>query len=104
MTLDLIAAHNVDFPQNKVNLSDLIPGLDPEFKCKGTMPLKNGILTCGCFVRSEAPDPISHKNVAGFDSMSKDSLRRIIIKQYIKSGFNNCRIQPLAMWIRRKNQ
>ena len=30
--LDLIAAHNVDFPQNKVNSSDLIPSLDPEFK------------------------------------------------------------------------
>ena len=61
------------------------------------MPLKNGILTCSCFVRSEAPDPITYKDVAGFDSMSKDSLRRLIIKQYVKSGFNNCRIQPLAM-------
>ena len=97
MTLDLIAAHNVNFPQNKVNLSDLIPSLDPEFKYKGTLPLKNGILTCTCFVRSETPDPISHNDVAGFDSMSKDSLKRPIIKQYIKSGFNNCRIQPLAM-------
>ena len=29
--------------------------------------------------------------------MSKDSLRRLIIKLYVKSGFNNCRIQPLAM-------
>ena len=27
-------------------------------------------VTCGCFVRSEAPDPISHKDVGGFDSMS----------------------------------
>ena len=54
-------------------------------------------MTCGCFVRSEAPDPITHKDVAGFDSMSKDSLRRLITKQYVKSGFNNCRIQPLAM-------
>ena len=35
--------------------------------------------------------------MAGFDSMSKDSLRPLIIKQYVKSGFNNCRIQPLAM-------
>ena len=96
LTLDLIAAHNVDFHQDKVYLSDLIPSLDPEFKCKGTMPLKNGILTCGCFVPSEAPDPITHKDVAGFDSMSKDSLRRFIIKQYVKSGFNNCRIQPLV--------
>jgi hypothetical protein len=29
--------------------------------------------------------------------MSKDSLRRLIIKLYVKSDFNNCRIQPLAM-------
>ena len=59
--------------------------------------MKNGILICGCFVRAEAPDPITHKDVAGFDSMSKDSLRRLIIKLYVKSGLNNCRIQPLAM-------
>ena len=95
MILDLIAAHNVDFSQNKVNLSDLIPSLDPEFKCKRTMPLKNWILTCGCFVRSEAPDPISHKDVAGFDSMSKDSLRRLIIKQYIKYGVITAEYSPL---------
>ena len=37
LTLDLIAAHNVDFRQDKVHLSDLIPITDPEFKCKGTM-------------------------------------------------------------------
>ena len=45
----------------------------------------------------KAPDPITHKDVAGFDSMSEESLRRLIIKLYVKSGFNNCRIQPLAM-------
>ena len=84
LTLDLIAAHNIDFPSNKVSLSDLKPSTDPEFKCKGTVPLKNGILTCGCFVRSEAPDPLTHQDVAGFDSMSKDSLRRLIIKLYDK--------------------
>ena len=78
-------------------MSDLIPIADQEFRCKGTMPLKNGILTCGCFVRSEAPDPFTHKDVAGFDSMSNDSLRRLIIKLYVKSGFTNFRIQPLAM-------
>ena len=61
------------------------------------MPLKNGILTCGCYIRSEAPDPLTHQDVAGFDSMSKDSLRRLIIKLYAKSGFNNCIIQPLKM-------
>ena len=78
-------------------MSDLKPSTDPEFKCKGTLALKNGILTCGCFVRAEAPDPVSHKNIAGFDGMSKDSLRQLIIKLYVKSGFNNCRNQPLAM-------
>ena len=92
-----MAVHNVDFPNNKVSLSDLKPSTDPEFKCRGTVPLKNGILTCGCFVRAEAPDPISYKDVAGFDGMSRDSLRRLIIKLYAMSGFNNCRIQPLKM-------
>ena len=29
--------------------------------------------------------------------MSKESLRRLIIKLYAESGFNNCRIQPLKM-------
>ena len=29
--------------------------------------------------------------------MSRDSLRRLIIKLYAMSGFNNCRIQPLKM-------
>ena len=82
---------------NKVKLSDLKPSYDPEFKCRGSLPLKNGTLTCGCFVRAEAPDPISYRDVAGFDGMSRDSLRRLIIKQYAKLGFNNCRIQPLTM-------
>ena len=80
-----------------MSLSDLKPSTDPEVKCKGTVQLKNEILTCWCFVRSEAPDPLTHQDVAGFDSMSKDSLRRLIIKLYAKSGFNNCRIQPLKM-------
>ena len=47
--------------------------------------------------RSEAPDPLTHQDVPGFDSMSNESLRRLIIKLYMKSGFNNCRIQPLKM-------
>ena len=64
LTRDLVAAHNIDFPNNKVSLSDLSPSTDPEFKCKGTVPLKNGVLTCGCFVRAEAPDPASHRDVA----------------------------------------
>ena len=78
-------------------MSDLKPSYDPEHKCRGSLPLKNGILTCGGFVRSKAPDPISHRDVAGFDGMSKEKLRQLIINQYAQSGFNNCRVQPLAM-------
>ena len=69
LTLDLIAAHNQDFPGSKVSLADLKPNSDPYFQCKGTEPLKNGFLTCGCHVRAEAPDPITHREVPGFDSM-----------------------------------
>jgi hypothetical protein len=98
----LVAMHNVDFPQNKVTLSDLKPSYDPKHKCRGNLPLKNEILTCGCFVRSKAPDPISHRDVAGFDGMSKEKLRQLIINQYAESGFNNCRVQPLAMMNRTK--
>ena len=29
--------------------------------------------------------------------MSNEGLRRFIIKRYMRSGFNNCRIQPLKM-------
>lgn len=97
VTLDIVATHNVDNPQCKVTLSDLKPSNDPEHKCRGSLPLKNGLLTCGCFVRAKAPDPLSHREVAGFDSMSKEKLRQLIISQYAQSGFNNCRVQPLAM-------
>ena len=31
VTLDIVSMHNVDFPQNKVTLSDLKPSYDPEF-------------------------------------------------------------------------
>ena len=81
LTLDLIAAHNQDFPSNKVSLADLKPNSDPDFQCKGTVPLKNGFLTCGCHVRAEAPDPITHREVPGFDGMSNEGLRRFIIKK-----------------------
>ena len=63
----------------------------------GSLPLKNGILTCGCFVRSKAPDPISQREVAGFDGMSKEKLRQLIINQYVQLGFNNCRVHPLPI-------
>ena len=97
VTLDILAMHNVDNPQCKVTLSDLKPTNDPEHKCRRSLPLKNGLLTCGCFVRSKAPDPLSHREVAGFDSMSKEKLRQLIICQYAALGFNNCRVQPLSM-------
>ena len=63
VTLDLLAIHNVDFPANKVSLSDLKASKDTEHKCRGSLPLKNGILTCGCYIRKEVPDPISHKDI-----------------------------------------
>ena len=97
LTLDLIAAHNQDFLNKKVSLADLKPNSDPDLQCRGSAPLKNGFLTCGCFVRSEVPDPITHREVPGFDGMSNEGLRRFIIKRYIKSAFNNCRIQPFKM-------
>ena len=97
VTLDILAMHNMDDPFCKVTLADLKPSCDPEHKCRGSLPLKNGVLTCGCFVRASAPDPISHREVAGFDGMSKDKLRALIISLYARSGFNNCRVQPLAM-------
>ena len=43
VTLDLLATHNVDFPASKVSLSDLKVNTDPEHKCRGSLPLKNGI-------------------------------------------------------------
>ena len=97
LTLDLVASHNQDNPKSQVSPGDLKPSADPDFQCRGTVPLKNGILTCGCFVRADAPDPITHKNVAGFDAMSNEVLRKFIISRYMKSGFINCRIQPLNM-------
>ena len=97
VTLDILASHNVDNPECKVTFADLRPSNDPEHKCRGSLPLKNGLLTCGCFCRKKAPEALSHREVAGFDSMSKEKLRQLIISQYAASGFNNCRVQPLSM-------
>ena len=97
--MDLIAAHNQDNPSNKVSLADLKPNAVPDFQCRGTVALKNGILTCECYVRADAHDSITHKKVAGFDAMSNKVLRKFIIERYIKFWFNNCRIQPLKMMI-----
>ena len=70
--MDLIAAHHQDYPSNKVSLADLKPNSDPDFQCRGTVHLKNGFLTCGCYVRANAPDPIIHKEEPGFDAMSNE--------------------------------
>ena len=80
-----------------MSIADLKPNSDPDFQCMCTVPLKNGYLTYVCYVRAEAPDPLTHKEVPGFDNMSNEGLRRFNIKMNMKSGFNNCRIQPLKM-------
>ena len=97
LTMDRKAAHNQDNPNNQVSLAYLKPKSDPDSQCRGTVPLTNGILTFGCYVRAEASDPINNKDVAGFDATSNELLRKFIVKRYMKSGFNNCRIQPLKM-------
>ena len=61
------------------------------------MPLKNGTLTCGCFKRADAPEPLTHKDVAGFDDISNEVFRKLIVSRYMMSGFNNCKIQPLKI-------
>ena len=58
---------------------------------------KNGILTCGCHIRAEAPEPITHRDVANFDNLSIEALRIKIIEQYMPSVFNNCRNQKLKI-------
>ena len=49
LSLDLIAVQNQDFPDSKVSIADLKPSNDHDFQCRGTKPLKNGYLTCGCY-------------------------------------------------------
>ena len=63
LTLDLIASHNQSYPDIQVSRGDLKPVIDPDFICRGTLALQNGMLTCGCFVREEAPEPITHKDI-----------------------------------------
>ena len=83
LTRDLVITHNELFPKQKVSLEDLRPSLDPDHVCRGSVPLKNGILTCGCPIRAEAPEPITHRDVANFDNLSIEALRIKIIEQYI---------------------
>ena len=49
------------------------------------------------FVRADAPEPLTHKDIAGCDTLSNEVLRKLIVSRYMKSGFNNCKIQPLKM-------
>ena len=75
LTKDIVITHNELFPKQKLSLEDLRPSLDPDHVCRGTVPLKNGILTCGCPIRAEAPEPITHRNVANFENLSIEALK-----------------------------
>ena len=97
LTLDLIASHNQSHPNSQVSPGDLKPVNDPDHICRGTLSQKNGALTCGCFKRADAPEPLTHKDVAGFDTLSNEVLRKLIMTRHMKSGFNNCKIQPLKI-------
>ena len=52
------------------------------------MSLKNG---------ADAPEPLTNKDIAGFDTLSNKALKKLIVSRYMKSGFNHCKIQPLKM-------
>ena len=95
LMLDLIAPHNQLFPDSQVSPGDLKPVNDPDHAWRGTLALQNEIWTCGCFPRSNAPEPLTHKDVAGLDTLFNEVLRKLIVSRYMKSGFNNCKIRPL---------
>ena len=76
LTKDLLVSHNKCYPNQKVGLSDLRPSVDPGHLCSGSEPLKNGFMTCGCRIRAEAPDAMTHKDVANFDNLSVEALRK----------------------------
>ena len=65
LTLDLIASHNQMFPDKQVSSRDLVPSDDPDHACRGTLPLKNGVFMCGCPLRADAPEPLTHREIAG---------------------------------------
>ena len=91
LTKDLVRTHNELFPKQKVSLDDLQPSLDPDHVCRGSVAFKNGLLICGCPIRAEAPEPITHRDVANFDNLSIEALRKKINEWYMSSAFNNCR-------------
>ena len=82
LTLDFIASHNQLYPGKQVSPGDLLPSNEPDHACKGTLPLKNGMLTCGCPIRADAPELFIHKDIAGFDTLSTEVLRREIVAWY----------------------
>ena len=53
------------------------------------------MLTCGCPIQPDAPEPFTHKDIAGFVTLSTEVLRRKIVARYMSSAFNNCRNQNL---------
>ena len=69
LTLDLIVSHNQMYPDNQVSSRDLVPSVDPDHACRGTLPLKSGVITCGCPLRADAPEPLTHREIADFDSL-----------------------------------
>ena len=92
-----MASHNQSYPDMQVSPGDLVPNSDPDHLCRGTLPLTNGMVTFGCPVRAEAPDPLTHKEIAGFENLSVEVLRKMIVSRYMASAFNNCRNQKLKM-------
>ena len=79
----------------QVSPNYLLPSSDPDHMCRGTIPLKNRRLTCGCPVRAEPPEPMTHNEIADFDNLSVEVLRKKIVGRYMASAFNNCRNQKL---------
>ena len=62
------------------------------------------MLTCGCPVRTEAPEAMTHNEVAGFENLSVEALSKKIIERYMASAFNNCRNQKLKMMSTQHNK
>ena len=81
----------------QVSHRDLLPSEDPDHVCRGTVPLKNGRLTCGCPLQADAPEPLTHREIAGFDSLSTEVLRNFFFGKYMSPAFNNCRNQNVKI-------
>ena len=80
--LPLIVSHNQSCPSKPLSPSYLLPSLDQFLVYGGLVPLKNGKLTCGCPVRAEAPDALTHNEVAGFGNLSVEALRKKIVEMH----------------------